>query len=55
MMAMRDRREVEVLQEVGDVEIEWSKFKKSVVENAEKVCGIRKVRGQVRRSNKWWC
>ena len=52
MMAMIDRREVEV-QEVGDVEIEWSKFKKYVVENAEKVCGIRKVRGQV-RSNEWW-
>ena len=52
MMAMIDRREVQV-QGVGDVEIEWSKFEKYVVENAERVSGIRKVRGQVRRSNEW--
>ena len=42
-------------QEVGDVEEEWGKFRTAVVGNAEKVCGMRRVGGGVKRGSEWWC
>ena len=53
-MVNKEWRDVRT-QEVGDVEEEWSKFKKSVVKCAEKVCGMRKVGGGVRKGSEWWC
>ena len=38
-----------------DVEEEWQRFKSAVLECTERVCGMRRVGGGVRKGGEWWC